>query len=312
MVHIPVSVFTLNPRCLMPAVITKTVYTFAELIEARKAGKVNDRAVSQARQWLQEGATDHDWFDYTVGEWKKALEYIGFLNAEINFSGFWSQGDGASFTASVDLERLLRFMSNPPGGKQQLDTDKDGNYVWGPWLVWKAEGVRSNKKFSSVLLRVDDRCYLKVIRNSHQYSHERTCGLEDECNVTSKMTKALWKEFVESVEELRVDLCHAIYKDLEKEHEYLNSDEQLAESSDANDYTFDETGHRDDGIRESATTRGKLGELVDRVAEAQGTDQRGALRDIITEAQHLAEENGWDWDHLLAGAQEVFDEETEQ
>lgn len=280
----------------MPATITKTVYTFAELIEANKKGKVSTAAVEKARAWLQEGATEHDWYDYTLDEWKKALDSIGFLDATINFSGFWSQGDGASFTASVDLEPLIRFMSSPPEAKQQLDTDKDGNYVWGPWLVWKAEGVRSNKKFSSVLLRVVNDCYLEVVRNSHHYSHERTCGLEDECNATGKKTEALWKEFVEAVEELRVDLCHAIYKDLEKEHEYLNSDEQLILSSDANDYTFDNTGHRDDGIRESATTRGKLGELVDRVAEAQGTDQRGALRDIITEAQHLAEENGWEWE----------------
>lgn len=292
----------------MPVTITKTVYTFGELLQANeKKKKVSDLAVGKARQWLQEGVTDDHWHEFLLGDWKTALGSVGFLDAEINFSGFHSQGDGASFTSAVDLETLIRFMSNPPEASNGVWVN-NGKEVWGPWIVHKAGGVRSNKKFG-VLLRAIDKCNMKVERKSHHYSHEKTCGLDADCLASGKVTEATWKDFVEAVEELRKDLCRAIYKDLNGEYEFLSSDEQLIQSSEANDWTFDESGHRDTGVRESETTLGKLRELVDRVAEKQGTDQRGALRDIVTEAQHLAEENGWDWDHLLDGAQEVFEVE---
>jgi len=83
----------------MPKTITKevTLYTFKELVDLEKVGTLK-RACERARAWLQEGQTDHDWWDHTYDTWKSALAQIGFDNADISFSGFWSQGDGASFT----------------------------------------------------------------------------------------------------------------------------------------------------------------------------------------------------------------------
>lgn len=48
-----------------------------------------------------------------------------------------------------------------------------------------------------------------------------------------------------AAEQLRLDLCGAIYKDLEEEYSYRTADEQLAEDAEANDYTFDANGRRD-------------------------------------------------------------------
>src|SRR5258708_6719855 len=94
----------------MPRAITKTVYTFRELLVLRKEGKTTEKAVHKAKDWLIEGQTDHDWWRYLHELWKKALDQIGFEHAEIAFSGFWSQGDGASFTASVNVTRLATFV----------------------------------------------------------------------------------------------------------------------------------------------------------------------------------------------------------
>lgn len=43
----------------------------------------------------------NEWYDFIYDDWKETLENAGFINPEIHFSGFWSQGDGACFDAAV-------------------------------------------------------------------------------------------------------------------------------------------------------------------------------------------------------------------
>ncbi len=79
---------------------TKTIdcFLFSELSSEQKA-KVIEK--------YNDINTDHDWSQWTIDDWKEKLERQGFLSPEIYFSGFWSQGDGASFTAEIDLEKFL-------------------------------------------------------------------------------------------------------------------------------------------------------------------------------------------------------------
>ncbi len=44
---------------------------------------------------------------------------------------------------------------------------------------------------------------------------------------------------------------------------------------------------------------------------SQDADERSALRDVLTDIIHLCEEKGYDFNDLLRGAGEVFNEETE-
>ena len=46
-----------------------------------------------------------------------------------------------------------------------------------------------------------------------------------------------------AVERLRMHLCHAIYRDLRDEYEYLRSEESVMENAIANEYHFDENGN---------------------------------------------------------------------
>ena len=78
----------------MPRKIETLVYTYAELKEGVKAGTIKQSAVDKAKQWLSEGNTLDDWWEYVSEMWQQALAQAGFENAEISFSGFWSQGDG--------------------------------------------------------------------------------------------------------------------------------------------------------------------------------------------------------------------------
>jgi hypothetical protein len=74
--------------------IRTKVFKFNELSETAK-----DRAISK----LSDINTDHNWYEYTLENMSNMLSENGFNNAEICFSGFSSQGDGASFDAEIDL-----------------------------------------------------------------------------------------------------------------------------------------------------------------------------------------------------------------
>jgi hypothetical protein len=57
--------------------------------------------------------------------------------------------------------------------------------------------------------------------------------------------------------------------------------------------------------------RGELYQLMTRFANAQGTDSRGAFRDVLTDMMHIAEAQGFDFDQVVANAREVAEEEDE-
>jgi len=227
----------------MPRTITKTIYTFGELIEASKRKEVKPVAVERAREWMIEGLQCFDWWDQTYEDWKQALEQIGFDNADISFSGFSSQGDGASFTCkSVDVGKLKAFMSTDIQASQVIDSEPED---FRPWLVWKAKGKSpANRQYRRIPA---DYVQAEIKRISHHYSHENTCTFEitgSGRHETPRVDKIL-NAFEKDVEHLRRDLCRAIYRDLEEDYEYMVSDEQLIESAEANDYTFDALGHRE-------------------------------------------------------------------
>ncbi len=238
----------------MPTTIEKTVYSFKELMELEKTDKKYNKAVQRAREWLQDGATDYDWHEYMIELWKQALNQIGFEDAEIQFSGFSSQGDGASFTASINVEKMIRFLAKKIRPTKVIKGTKDGQEDFTGFVVYhigKAYNVRRKeyspeyrkllKRFGKDKLYLPDELSGKVYRSSHHYYHENTCDIEWDCRVDSP-DEELQKKFEESVEELRTDLCHAIYRGLEEEYEYIMSDESLLENAEANEYQFDICG----------------------------------------------------------------------
>lgn len=214
----------------MPETIMKeiTLYTFKELVELEAKGEMR-RACEKARDWLQEGATECEWWDFTHDKWRSDLKEVGFNDIEINFSGFWSQGDGASFTCKyVDSDKLIDCLAGA--------TD---NEIIGR-ITKKCGGIGIDKRFN----RLKGLVSCSVNRRSSHYCHEMTCGFDVESDIReehARLTKLL-VEFEEACEELRKDICHAIYKDLETEFEWRTSDEQLIEDAEANDWKFTKSG----------------------------------------------------------------------
>ena len=68
--------------------------------------QLSDEAKKAARAWFLEGDTDDFWSEPVLDAWKTELEDMGFYEPEIAYSGFGSQGDGASFTCkSFDFDK---------------------------------------------------------------------------------------------------------------------------------------------------------------------------------------------------------------
>jgi hypothetical protein len=197
-------------------IVTK-VYPFAEL---------SDKAKKRALDKFRDVNTDHNWWDFTYEEWKESLrEKIGIEKAEIQFSGFSCQGDGASFTGWISEEWIKRFVG-----------ERRDRF---PLL---AAGFEADDP--TVEIRE-----AQVVRRSSMYVHEMTCYVSldvrgsGDSEAEAKAVDAEVNRLDEEIEAIRLDLCREIYRDLEREHDYLTGDEAIIETIEANEYEFDEAGN---------------------------------------------------------------------
>jgi hypothetical protein len=209
----------------------KTEFTFDEL-----SPEARDKAVEGFVSSLWD-----DWHSGTVKEWQGKLVEKGFSNPEIQWSGFWSQGDGASFSCSFHIveDNAKQFLS---------ETDKTNLLRF--WTELRLDGHQ-----------VTDFHVEGNITTSGSYSHENTMELEVSDyglgagwfngNGSEKLddrlldfNSALDRDTIEkNILEYARGLAREIYSDLEKEYEYLTSEENARESSLCNDYKYDEYGN---------------------------------------------------------------------
>jgi len=179
-------------------------------------------------------------------------EEFGLSDVEINFSGFYSQGDGASFTGIVT--EMSKFLGKiDPGVKELLER-------------------------SDSMSRFDEAVTIKFLRVTDRYFHENTCQAEidpDEWSYPELFTKERkevpnsrnstfsYEEFFflpfgvafeyysggafrvsisdlnEKVEAWRKRECEIIYRKLERTHDDSRSDEYLEEHMAANEAEFE-------------------------------------------------------------------------
>ena len=172
----------------------KGVLLWADIPEEHRAA-----ILEHERPWQVE---DAHWYEFIVSNWIERLEAIGFENAVVQFSGFGSQGDGASFEADVDLSKVIDHMI--------MTT----NY-YAPMLSrWMHYAHLKNAYF-----------YLR--RNPSRYCHERTVAVYWQDNIG--MLDGFLIEMENALDALRVALCKRIYKDLEAEYSYRTDDTTMVE-----------------------------------------------------------------------------------
>jgi hypothetical protein len=202
---------------------TASEYKFNELSPTAKQKAIEAHASSL---W-------DDWFSGTISEWQDKLSQRGYKDPEIRFSGFWSQGDGASFSCSLDFkgESAESFLTE--SHKAKLTAKR---------VEWKMDGYDTGEFW-----------VFGTIHATGRYCHHNTMTLDD-WDITFDNASTESKEFLDELSEDATELpseiineakslAQEIYKDLEKEYNYLTSEEYVALISSDNGYVFDENGN---------------------------------------------------------------------
>lgn len=186
-----------------------------------KYDELDDAAKATAREWFREAGADEQWWsESTIEDAKQIGPLLGFDVDNIYFSGFWSQGDGACF------EGTYRYKADAVEAlKGYAPQDKV--------LLGIAEALVSGCK---------DIDYAQIKHRGHYY-HENSMdvsvdyreGLPEDADVSGQY---------DVLNECVSGFAKWIYRRLEEEYEYINSDEQVEEAIRANEYDFDAEGHR--------------------------------------------------------------------
>ena len=238
----------------MPEIKEITVYRFEEL---------EDEAKDKARQWLVDAATDHDWYESVYDLAKEDGAKRGFEIEDIRFSGFWSQGDGASWTGLVSVWRFIEWALDQGEDSPQFRRIGDDRHRYLCFVELMKDGWIEP--------------HINVVRTSYHYVHENTVrpengldwsalenesGWDDLANAETVLhsegvlkgasvvgvaegidIKSLVPEIDDLITEEVRDFCQEIYKMLEREYDSLTDEDSMQELADSNDWRFDEAGN---------------------------------------------------------------------
>lgn len=196
----------------MPRIMKTTVYTYDELSE---------QAQAKAREWFARMEAEMWRADETLAECAEMLTRIGVTLDEggISYSGFGSQGDGASFTGSYSYaDGAMAAVADWPNDATLRD------------IVASLEALQNVNGYE---------LSASLARGNTHYSHEFTVGIEVVKGPDDEPATGAAKDGV--IEAMR-DLMHWIYKALETEYDYRQSDEAVVEGIRANEYEFTADG----------------------------------------------------------------------
>jgi hypothetical protein len=221
--------------------IETTIYTFDELSDAAK-----QRALNQHRYY----EVEHDWWNDVYYDWKSKLAERGYSVRydHMHFTGFCSQGDGACFSGRVHKtsEETLALLPCDLAAEIKLHHAKCRLFNIDPInLELTASIITDNSRYchSNTMLvndlEVSDgdwgRCNMGPCDCSPNWPG--VCDERDE--LLLKIANSPLEETL--LQEAR-DLADELYRDLEKEHDHLISDERVAESLRAYEKEFTEDG----------------------------------------------------------------------
>ena len=217
----------------------QTEFTYEEL---------NPKAQEKALAWFG-GSLDYEWWDCTYANAKEDGKVKGFDIEDIRFSGFWSQGDGASWTGEVDMKQFLEhhLKEDHPDYSRYFVLQaiiNEGN----DWVERRVNVTRYGFHYvHSNTMRLDGMDYGGV-DNLDEDDEER---LQEEGPLQRADIYQLWKgidgaALLDDLGEWAIkearEFADKIYKDLEAEHDDLTSEESLLSAAYANGWRFDEDG----------------------------------------------------------------------
>ena len=195
---------------------------------------LSDTAKEHAFERHQEYAQSNDyyWWESTMEYWVEKLEALGISTSleQMHFSGFGSQGDGACFTGSINLREFLE--AHP-------DLKKEHAKLYMAVIPFDGRGAAC-EYFDLELTR----------HGSTNYNHEKSVHLGswdldilpelDNDDEEGEDYERLFVDAEADIEWQCREYMKELYRDLEKNYEYMQSMECFLEEVDYKD--FDEQG----------------------------------------------------------------------
>lgn len=146
---------------------------------------------------------------------------IGIYNLEWRWRGFWSQGDGAHFTGRYYYER----------GWRKTLLDLEGPFETRDEFLAIAERLQDVQRRNFYSIHCD-------ITHRGFYQHE-LCARVD---VSSSLERDVSDKDDSEVVECMRDIMRLFYRTLEKEYEFITSEESALEYIESNGIEFCESG----------------------------------------------------------------------
>lgn len=192
-------------------VIEQTIFTFAEL---------NDEAKQRARDWYRNRNTSDSFYsDSVIDDAKQIGACLGIDIDKVYFSGFWSQGDGACFVGSY------RY-------KPQWDKE----------LKQYAPVDTTLARIGKALQDAQKTQFYKLAAECTHRGHYYHSGC---MSVNVEHLDDSYRDIRDSESDI-TDALRAfadwIYRRLEDDYDYQNSDDVIDENILANEYEFTENG----------------------------------------------------------------------
>lgn len=220
-------------------------YTFDQL---------SDKLKEEAIEANRDINVSSDWHDPVIEGFQEDLSEMGVEEVKVEYSGFYSQGDGASFTGGVqDIKKfLVKTLGLTEYSDEELDELPES-------IKEKVEGfidsltIVFNRKYGSRYYHANT-CqtdfWCEILNNAF-YDEEYPNGkiyLTDRVITGNPLVFMDLQEEIDKIEkaaeEWRSEQCQELYSSLEKEYDYLQSDEAVAETLESNgtEFEVDEDG----------------------------------------------------------------------
>lgn len=177
-------------------VITRTIARYDELTQEQKDKAIENLELSDDFEFQAEATLEY---------FEEALTILGFTNIKFQYSGFWSQGDGASFMARFIVPQTVREL------KERISKLK------AEFPTFKLHGYGS-LRFTKEEKEEDT---LSIFRIGNYYSHSGTISSDNN-----------------DLKEFARDISNDLYKALERDYDYVTSREYKEDAISANGWEF--------------------------------------------------------------------------
>lgn len=169
-----------------------------------------------------------DWSDSVIENFKERVLEYGVDCERVYYTGFYSQGDGACFNGQVvDLDKFMKAMgASWDDYPRTLDVLKKlGEDIH---ISWKHSG---SNYYHENTLSFD----IEYDRMEDSLSWDDPELLHEAAQAIDKAADAEYQVLAEDVRSFVQGLCKDLYTRLQNEHEYLTSDEAVAEAIEVNE-----------------------------------------------------------------------------